>query len=198
MNLMQLLSLAVFAIFVENAVLVRFLGVDTLLGASGKMRTALSMGLVVTVVMGLAGLCTWVVNTFLLIHFGLDGFLQTVAFVLIIVALSQCMALCLKKVFPSLHALLKGHLPLIATNCAILGFALLGVRKDCSLPETCAYGIFSGLGFALALVLFASVQERLELSECPKAFEGFPIALVTAGLLAMIFMGFSGLTLPLG
>lgn len=195
MNFSQLFSLAIFAILAENFVLVQFLGICPFLGVSKKMDTALGMGMAVTFVMGLASLCTWAVNTYLLIPFGLDGYLQTVAFILVIAALVQFVEMFLKKVVPALYTALGIYLPLITTNCAVLGVALLNTQKQYGALMSTAYGVFGGLGFTLAIILFASVRERLEFSECPKAFEGFPIALVTAGLLAMAFMGFSGLNL---
>lgn len=198
MNLAELLSLAIFAIFAENFVLVQLLGVDSFLSLSRKMDTTLGMGVVVTLVMGIASLCAWAVNTYLLIPLGLDGFLQTVVFILIIAVLVQLMELVLKKAVPALYAGLGSYLPLVTTNCAVLGVVLLNAQEGCGALASTAHGVFGGLGFTLALVLFASVRERLEFAECPKAFEGFPIALVTAGLLAMAFMGFSGLNFPLG
>ncbi len=195
MNLAELLSFAIFAIFAENVVLVQFLGIDSLLGTSKKTSTALGMGIAVTVVMGLTSLFTWIVNTFLLIPLGLDGFLQTVIFVLIIFALVQLLGILLKKAVPSLYAALGKSLPLITANCAVLGIALLTAQQGYGALMSTAYGVFGGLGFTLAIVLFASVRQRLEFAECPKSFEGVPIYLVTAGLLAMAFMGFSGLNL---
>ncbi len=198
MSLGELLSLAIFAIFAENFVLVQFLGICPFLGVSKKMDTALGMGMAVTFVMGLASLCTWAVNKYLLIPFGLDSYLQTVAFILVIAALVQFVEMFLKKAMPALYTALGIYLPLITTNCAVLGVALLNTQEGYGALMSTAYGVFGGLGFTLAIVLFASVRERLEFAEYPKAFEGFPIALVTAGLLAMAFMGFSGLNLPLG
>jgi electron transport complex protein RnfA len=198
MSLGSLLSLAILAIFAENFVLVQFLGICPFLGVSKKMDTAFGMGMAVTFVMGLASLVTWAVNTFLLIPLGLDSFLQTVAFILVIAALVQFVEMFLKKAMPALYTALGIYLPLITTNCAVLGVALLNTQNGYGPVMSTAYGVFGGLGFTLAIVLFASVRERLEFAEYPKAFEGFPIALVTAGLLAMSFMGFSGLTLPIG
>ena len=195
MSLSGLLSLAIFAIFAENFVLVQFLGICPFLGVSKKMDTALGMGMAVTFVMGLASLCTWAVNTYLLIPFELDGYLQTVAFILVIAALVQFVEMFLKKAMPALYTALGIYLPLITTNCAVLGVALQNTQEGYGALMSVAYGVFGGLGFTLAIVLFASVRERLEFAEYPKAFEGFPIALVTAGLLAMSFMGFSGLSL---
>jgi electron transport complex protein RnfA len=198
MSLGSLLSLAILAIFAENFVLVQFLGICPFLGVSQKMDTAFGMGMAVTFVMGLASLVTWAVNTFLLVPLGLDSFLQTVAFILVIAALVQFVEMFLKKAMPALYTALGIYLPLITTNCAVLGVALLNTQNGYGPVMSTAYGVFGGLGFTLAIVLFASVRERLEFAEYPKAFEGFPIALVTAGLLAMSFMGFSGLTLPIG
>ena len=198
MSLGALLSLAITAIFAENFILVKFLGICPFLGVSKKMDTALGMGMAVTFVMGLASLCTWAVNTFLLIPLKLDGYLQTVAFILVIAALVQFVEMFLKKSMPALYTALGIYLPLITTNCAVLGVALLNTQNGYGPLMSTAYGVFGGLGFTLAIVLFASVRERLEFAEYPKPFEGFPIALVTAGLLAMSFMGFSGLNLPLG
>jgi electron transport complex protein RnfA len=198
MSLGSLLSLAILAIFAENFVLVQFLGICPFLGVSKKMDTAFGMGMAVTFVMGLASLVTWAVNTFLLVPLGLDSFLQTVAFILVIAALVQFVEMFLKKAMPALYTALGIYLPLITTNCAVLGVALLNTQNGYGPVMSTAYGVFGGLGFTLAIVLFASVRERLEFAEYPKAFEGFPIALVTAGLLAMSFMGFSGLTLPIG
>ena len=195
MSFSQIFSLAIFAILAENFVLVQFLGICPFLGVSKKMDTALGMGMAVTFVMGLASLCTWAVNTYLLVPFGLDSYLQTVAFILVIAGLVQVVEMFLKKVIPTLYTALGIYLPLITTNCAVLGVALLNTQNQYGALMSTAYGVFGGLGFTLAIVLFASVRERLEFSEYPKAFEGFPIALVTAGLLAMAFMGFSGLNL---
>lgn len=198
MSLAELLCLAVFAVFAENIVLAQLLGICPFLGASGKMRTALGTGLAVTLIMTVASLITWAVNAFVLFPLGLDGFLQTVAFILILAALAQLAELLLKKFLPSLHGALGLSLPLITVNCAVLGTALLNTRENHGALMSTLCGLLGGLGFTLAIVLFASVRERLEFSECPKAFRGIPLALVTAGLLAMAFMGFSGLNLPLG
>lgn len=198
MSWSELLTLAIFAIFAENFVLVQFLGICPFLGVSKKMDTALGMGMAVTFVMGLASLCTWAVNTYLLVPLGLDSFLQTVAFILVIAALVQFVEMFLKKAMPTLYTALGIYLPLITTNCAVLGVALINTQEGYGPLMSTAYGVFGGLGFTLAIVLFASVRERLEFAEYPKAFDGFPIALVTAGLLAMSFMGFSGLDLNLG
>lgn len=191
----SLVSLAIFAMLAENFVLVKFLGICPFLGVSKKMDTALGMGLAVVFVMGLASIVTWAVNTFLLIPNGLDAYMQTVTYILVIAALVQFVEMFLKKSMPALYTALGIYLPLITTNCAVLGVTLLNSQNNYGAIMSTAYGVFAGLGFTLAIVLFASIRERLEFADYPKAFQGFPIALVTAGLLAMAFMGFSGLQL---
>lgn len=192
MTVPQLFALALSAILAENFVLVKFLGICPFLGVSKKTDTAVGMGLAVTFVMGLSSMLTWVVNTFLLIPLNL-AYMQTVAYILVIAALVQVVEMFLRKSVPALYTALGIYLPLITTNCAVLGVALLNTQKNFSFVMSAAYGVLAGLGFTLAIVLFSTVRERLEFSKCPKCFEGFPIALVTAGLLAMAFMGFSGL-----
>ena len=192
MSLTQLISLALAAILAENFVLVKFLGICPFLGVSKKPDTALGMGLAVVFVMGLSSMVTWLVNEFFLIPLNLE-YMQTVAFILVIAALVQFVELFLKKFVPNLYTVLGIYLPLITTNCAVLGAALLNVQNERSFLASTAFGVFSGLGFTLAIVLFAEVREQLEYSKFPKCFEGFPQALITAGLIAMAFMGFSGL-----
>ena len=202
MDLTSLFSIALGAILINNFIFAQFLGCCPFLGVSKKVDTAIGMGLAVTFVMGLASAVCWVVNEFLLVNpaiFGADGpnlaFMQTIAFILVIAALVQFVEMFLKKSVPSLYQALGIYLPLITTNCAVLGVVLLNVQNSYDFIESVVYGVTGGLGFLLAIVLFASVRERLEATmECPKAFEGFPIALVTAGLLALSFMGFSGLS----
>ncbi len=194
MSLFSLFSLALTAILAENFVLVKFLGICPFLGVSKKTDTALGMGMAVVFVMGLSSIVTWAVNEYLLLPLGL-AYMQTVAFILVIAALVQFVELFLKKFIPTLYTALGIYLPLITTNCAVLGAALLNVQAPRGPLESTAFGVFSGLGFTLAIVLFASVRERLEFSKFPKAFEGFPQALITAGLIAMAFMGFSGLSI---
>ena len=179
-------------ILVNNYVLVKFLGICPFLGVSKKVDTAVGMGIAVTFVMGLASAITWLVNTFILIPFDL-GYMQTVAFILVIAALVQFIEMFLQKSMPSLYTALGVYLPLITTNCAVLGVALLNIQNSYNFIESVVYGITGGLGFLLAIVLFASIRERLVFADYPKSFEGFPIALVTAGLMALAFMGFSGL-----
>ena len=202
MDLTSLFSIALGAILINNFIFAQFLGCCPFLGVSKKVDTAIGMGLAVTFVMGLASAVCWVVNEFLLVNpaiFGEKGpnlaFMQTIAFILVIAALVQFVEMFLKKSVPSLYQALGIYLPLITTNCAVLGVVLLNVQNSYDFIESVVYGVTGGLGFLLAIFLFASVRERLEATmECPKAFEGFPIALVTAGLLALSFMGFSGLS----
>ena len=180
------------AAITNNYVLVKFLGICPFLGVSKKSDTAIGMGLAVTFVMGLASAICWVVDQYILVPLGL-AFLQTLAFILIIAALVQFVEMFLKKSIPSLYSALGIYLPLITTNCAVLGVVLLNVQNKYNFLESVVYGITGGLGFLLAIYLFSTVRERLEFADYPKAFEGFPIALITAGLIALAFMGFSGL-----
>ncbi|MBR6561855.1 MAG: electron transport complex subunit RsxA [Oscillospiraceae bacterium] len=191
MSFTGILSIALGAILVENFILVQFLGICPFMGVSRKMDTALGMGIAVIFVMALASVFCYLVNL-ILVPLHLE-FLQTLAFVLIIASLVQFVEMFLQKAIPSLYEALGIYLPLITTNCAVLGVVLLNVQKNYSFIESVVYGITGGIGFLVAIVLFASVRERLEFAEYPKAFEGFPIALVSAGLIALAFMGFSGL-----
>ena len=189
----SILSIALGAILIENFILVKFLGICPFMGVSKKMDTALGMGIAVTFVMGIASVFCWLVNTYLLVPLGL-GYMQTVAYILVIASLVQFVEMFLKKSIPSLYQALGIYLPLITTNCAVLGVVLLNTQNNYNFLESVVYGITGGLGFLVAIVLFASVRERLDLTgDSPKSFEGFPIALVSAGLLALAFMGFSGL-----
>ena len=194
MSLSALFSLSLGAILIENFVLVKFLGICPFLGVSKKVDTAAGMGIAVVFVMGVASMATWAVNTFFLIPLGLE-YMQTVAFILVIAALVQLVEMFLQKSVPSLYEALGIYLPLITTNCAVLGVTLLNVQKDLDFIGSLVYGVSAAIGFLLAIVLFASIRERLEFSDYPKAFEGFPIALVSAALLAMAFMGFQGLSI---
>ena len=180
------------AVLTNNFIFSQFLGCCPFLGCSSKIDTAAGMGLAVTFVMGLASAICWLVNC-LLVKLGL-GFLQTIAYILVIAALVQFIEMFLKKSMPTLYTALGVYLPLITTNCAVLGVVLLNVQNDYNFIGSVVYGITGGLGFLLAIFLFAAVREQLEVSsDSPKSFEGFPIALVTAGLMALAFMGFSGL-----
>ena len=193
MNLFtSLMSISLGAILVNNFILAQFLGICPFMGVSQKTGTAMGMGLAVTFVMGIASAVTWAVNTYILIPLDL-GYMQTVAFILVIAALVQFVEMFLQKAVPTLYQALGIYLPLITTNCAVLGVALLNIQKSYSFIESVVYGITGGLGFLVAIVLFASIREHTEDADCPKAFRGFPIALISAGLLALAFMGFSGL-----
>ena len=191
MDITKLLSISLGAILVNNFILVQFLGICPFMGVSKKMDTAVGMGFAVIFVMGLASALCYPVNV-LLLKLDLE-YMQTVAFILIIAALVQFVEMFLKKSIPSLYEALGVYLPLITTNCAVLGVVLLNVQEKYNFIESVVYGITGGVGFLLAIVLFASIRERLQFSEPPKAFRGFPIALITAGLMALSFMGFSGL-----
>ena len=187
----QLLAITLGAILANNFIFSQFLGICPFLGVSKKVDTAVGMGIAVTFVMGLASAITWLVNL-LLVKLGL-AYMQTVAFILVIAALVQFIEMFLQKSMPSLYTALGVYLPLITTNCAVLGVALLNIQNNYNFISSVVYGITGGLGFLLAIVLFASIRERLVFADYPKSFEGFPIALVTAGLMALAFMGFSGL-----
>lgn len=192
MSITSLLSIALGAILVDNFIFSKFLGICPFMGVSKKIDTATGMGIAVIFVMGVASIFTWLVNAFLLVPFGLE-FMQTIAYILVIASLVQFVEMFLQKSMPALYSALGIYLPLITTNCAVLGVALLNTQNSYNFIESVVYGITGGIGFLIAIVLFASVRERLEFSTCPKAFEGFPIALVTAGLIALAFMGFTGL-----
>ena len=193
MSFAGLVSIALGAILIQNFIFSQFLGICPFMGVSKKTDTALGMGLAVTFVMGIASVFCWLVNRFLLVPLGL-GYMQTVAYILVIAALVQFVEMFLKKSIPSLYQALGIYLPLITTNCAVLGVVLLNTQNNYNFLESVIYGVTGGLGFLVAIVLFASVRERMDLTgDSPKSFEGFPIALISAGLLALAFMGFSGL-----
>ena len=192
MEIFKLLSITLGAILANNFIFSQFLGCCPFLGVSKKVDTAVGMGVAVTFVMGLASAVCYVVNQFILVPLDL-AYMQTVAFILVIASLVQFIEMFLQKAMPSLYTALGVYLPLITTNCAVLGVVLLNVQNKYNFIESLVYGVTGGLGFLLAIVLFASIRERLVFAEYPKAFEGFPIALVTAGLMALAFMGFSGL-----
>ena len=188
---LSLFTIALNAILAENFILDKFLGNCPFMGDSKRSDTALGMGLAVTFVMGLASAATWAVNEFLLVPLNL-AYMQTLVFILVIAALVQLVEMFLQKSVPSLYQALGIYLPLITTNCAVLGVALLNIQKSYNFIESLFYGVTGGIGFTVAILLFSSVRERLEDCDCPKAFKGFPIALIAAGLLALSFMGFSG------
>ena len=180
------------AIFVNNVVLAQFLGICPFLGVSSKVETSLGMGAAVTFVMALSAVVTWLIQTYVLVPLGIE-YMQTIVFILVIAALVQMVEIVLKKVSPSLYQALGIFLPLITTNCAVLGVAIAMIQKDFSLLQGVVFNVATALGFGLALVIFAGLRERIEFEEAPKAFQGVPIALITASILAMAFMGFSGL-----
>ena len=190
--LANIITISLGAILINNFIFSQFLGICPFLGCSSKVDTASGMGLAVVFVMGLASAICYVVNTFILIPLGL-AFLQTLAFILVIAALVQFVEMFLKKAVPALYSALGIYLPLITTNCAVLGVVLLNVQNDYNFLGSVIYGITGGVGFLLAIVLFASVRERIRYADYPECFEGFPICLVSAGLVALAFMGFSGM-----
>lgn len=186
------ISIFITAIFVNNIVLAQFLGICPFLGVSKKVNTALGMGAAVTFVMTIATIVTYLLQKYLLDITGLQ-FMQTIVFILVIAALVQMVEIILKKVSPSLYQALGVFLPLITTNCTILGVAILVIQKNFNLIESVVFAVSTALGFALALTLFAGIREQLSLTNVPKSMQGIPIALIAAGLLAMAFMGFSGI-----
>ena len=189
---MDIFQLFISAIFVNNIVLAQYLGNCPYLGCSKERGVAFGMGVAVIFVTIMATLFTWLAQTYVLDPFGI-AYLQTLAFILIIAALVQFVEMFLKKVIPPLYKSLGIFLPLITTNCAVLGVVLLNVQNDYTFIASVVYGITGGLGFLLAIYLFSTIRERVQFADYPKCFEGFPIALITAGLIALAFMGFSGL-----
>ncbi|MGN1097687.1 MAG: electron transport complex subunit RsxA [Clostridia bacterium] len=190
----KLVAISLTAIFVQNFVLVKFLGICPFLGVSKKVDTALGMGMAVTFVMTLASIMTYFCQKYILVPLNIE-YMQTIAFIIIIASLVQFVEMFLQKSIPSLYSALGIYLPLITTNCAVLGVTLLNMQQEPAygLLECIVNGFSSGIGFLIAIVLFAGVRERLEFSDIPKAFRGFPIALISASLLAMAFLGFSGM-----
>ncbi len=180
------------ALLVNNVVLARFLGICPFLGVSRKVETALGMGMAVVFVMTVASVVSWYVQYFVLSPFGLE-YLQTIAFILVIAALVQLVEMVIQKVSPVLYQSLGIFLPLITTNCAVLGVAVIAIQKDYSFVETITFSLGSAAGFTLAMVLFAGLRERVDLGPVPESFRGTAIALVTGGLLSLAFMGFAGM-----
>lgn len=192
MDIGQLLAIIVGAIFVSNFVLMRYLGLCPFVGVSKDVDSAVGMGMAVIFVMTLASLATWLVYTYILVPLGIV-YMRTIAFILVIAALVQFVEMVLEKTSPALHRSLGIYLPLITTNCAVLGVAVINIQASYNFWESVLFGFGAAVGFALALVLFSGIRERLELSDIPKPLQGTAIALVTAGLLALAFMGFTGL-----
>ncbi len=192
MTLGTIILLSVYAMLVNNVVLMQFLGICPYLGVSKKISTAFGMGMAVVFVMVLATGITWFIERFILIKFDLI-FLRTIAFILVIAALVQFVEIFLKKSIPALYQSLGIYLPLITTNCAILGTAILAVQKDYSFPVAIIFSIATGIGFVIAIVLFASIRERLDLADMPEIYKGVSISLIVASILSMAFMGFTGL-----
>ena len=188
----NIMLIVIGSVLVNNYVMSQFLGICPFLGVSKKVETAVGMGMAVTFVMGLAALFTYFIQAYVLVPFNLE-YMQTIAFILVIAVLVQIVEIALKKISPSLYQALGVYLPLITTNCAVLGMALLNAREGYNLVESVVNGVASALGFTLSIVLFASIRERLATSNMPKWMDGFPGALITAGLMALAFQGFSGL-----
>ena len=188
----SLLGILISAILTENFILVKFYGICPFMGVSKKIDTALGMGMAVTFVMALASAACWAVDCLVLQPLSL-GYMQTVAFILVIASIVQVVEMFLKKSVPALYKALGIFLPLITTNCAVLGVALVNAQKGFDFLQSVVNGACGGLGFTVAIVLFASVRERVDKADCPAAFRGYPIALIAAGLIALAFMGFSGL-----
>ena len=189
---MELFAIIIGSIFANNVVFSQSLGICPFLGVSNKVNTAAGMGAAVTFVMAISSLVVYLLQYYVLVPLGIE-YMQTIVFILVIAALVQMVEIVLKKISPSLYAALGIFLPLITTNCAVLGVALTVVTKDFNLGEATWYAFSTSLGFGLAMVLFAGLREQLSLNSVPKAFKGIPIALITASILAMAFMGFSGL-----
>ncbi|MCD8178927.1 MAG: electron transport complex subunit RsxA [Tannerellaceae bacterium] len=189
---MEYIIIFIAAVFVNNIVLAQFLGVCPFLGVSKKVDTAAGMSAAVMFVLTIATIVTYLIQKNILEPFGL-GFMQTISYILVIAALVQMVEIVLKKVSPALYQALGVFLPLITTNCCILGVAILVIQKDFNLLESVVYAISTAIGFALALIIFAGIREQLAMTRVPESMKGTPIALITAGLLAMAFMGFSGI-----
>ena len=190
--LQSLFGILLSAVLTENFILVKFYGICPFMGVSKKTDTAVGMGMAVTFVMAIASAASWAVNTWLLVPLCLE-YMQTLAFILVIAAIVQVVEMFLKKAVPALYQALGIFLPLITTNCAVLGAALVNVQKGYDFLQSVMFGACGGIGFTVAIVLFASIREKTDKSDCPEAFKGFPITLISAGLLALAFMGFSGL-----
>lgn len=188
----KIFAMAIAAIFVQNFVLMRFLGLCPYIGVSKKLDSALGMGMAVIFVMTMASTFTWLIQTFLLVPLKIE-FLQTIAFILTIASLVQLVEMIIQKTAPALYKALGVFLPLITTNCAVLGVAILNINEKYSFIEAILNGFFAGLGFTLVLLLMAGIRERLDRAELPSSMKGMPIAMIVAGCMALAFLGFSGL-----
>ena len=188
----SILIIMLSSILVNNFVLSRFLGICPFLGVSKKVETALGMGMAVTFVMVLASIFTYLIQKLILVNLGIE-YMQTIAFILVIASLVQFVEMVIQKTSPTLYQALGVYLPLITTNCAVFGVAILNIQSEYNLIETIFNGFAAAVGFTLAIVLFAGIRERLEISDIPEIFQGFPIALISAGLMSIAFLGFSGL-----
>ncbi len=189
---MEYIIIIISAIFVNNIVLAQFLGICPFVGVSNRISTSVGMGGAVLFVITLSTIVTWLLQTYILNPLGLH-FLQTIAFIVVIASLVQMVEIILKKVSPALYSALGVFLPLISTNCAVLGVAILTIQKDYNLLQGVVFASATAVGFGLALVIFAGIREHLDLMEVPSGMKGVPIALVTAGILALAFMGFTGI-----
>jgi len=194
MEFKTLLTIVIAAVFVNNFVLSRFLGLCPFIGVSKRLDSALGMGMAVIFVMTMASLVTWVIQYYILVPFGI-AYLRTIAFILTIATLVQFVEMVIQKTSPQLYSALGIYLPLITTNCAVLGVAILNITEELGLIASLVEGFASGLGFTLALILMSGIRERLEVCAVPAPFEGLPIAFVVAGLMSIAFMGFAGFSL---
>ena len=188
----EMFVIVIGAVFVNNIVLSQFLGICPFLGVSKKLSSAVGMGAAVTFVMALATIITWLVQEFVLVPLGI-GYLQTIAFILVIASLVQFVEMVIKKTSPDLYRALGVYLPLITTNCAVLGIAILNIQKSYSLASSVVNSVANAVGFTLALVLMAGIRERLEEADIPESLKGMPISLITAALMSVAFLGFTGL-----
>ncbi len=189
---MEYIIIIIAAIFVNNVVFAQFLGICPFLGVSSKISTSAGMGGAVLFVMTIATVVTWTIQKTILVPFGIE-FMQTITFILVIASLVQMVEIILKKISPSLYQALGIFLPLITTNCAVLGIAILAIQKDYNLIQSVVFSAATAIGFALALIIFAGLREHLDGIDVPKGMKGVPIALITAGLISLAFMGFAGL-----
>lgn len=192
MDIGKLVSIIISSILINNFIFSRFLGICPFMGVSKKIESSIGMGMAVTFVMTLASGVTWIVNKFVLIPYNLE-YLQTIAFILIIASLVQFVEMAIEKLSPNLYKALGVFLPLITTNCAVLGVAIINIQEEYNFVESMTSGFAGAIGFTMALIILAGIRERLEYSDVPNSFKGIGIAFITAGILAMAFMGFSGI-----